>query len=36
MKKHVIVFGAAGNLGMYYIDHLLKNLNMKELQQEQN
>ena len=30
MKKHVIVFGAAGNLGMYYIDHLLKNLNMKE------
>ena len=30
MKKNVIVLGAAGNLGMYYIDYLLKNLNMEE------
>ena len=26
MKKKIIVLGSAGNLGMYYIDHLLQNL----------
>lgn len=25
-KKKILVFGAAGNIGMYFIDHLLKNL----------
>lgn len=30
MKKSIIVLGAAGNLGMYYIDHLLNNLDMNK------
>ncbi len=29
MKQNIIVLGSAGNLGMYYIDYLLKNLDMK-------
>lgn len=28
-KKKIIIFGAAGNLGMYFIDYLLKNLDLK-------
>ena len=27
-KQKIIVFGSAGNLGMYFLDHLLNNLNM--------
>ena len=30
MKQKIIVLGAAGNLGMYFIDHLLNNLNMEQ------
>lgn len=29
-KQKIIVFGSAGNLGMYFIDHLLNKLNMEE------
>lgn len=31
-KKKIIVFGSAGNLGMYFIDHLLNNLNLEEFE----
>ncbi len=27
-RKKIIIFGSAGNLGMYFLDHLLNNLNM--------
>ena len=30
MKKKIIVFGATGNLGAYFIDHLLSNLDFKK------
>lgn len=29
-KKKIIVFGSAGNIGMYFIDHLLNNLDLNE------
>lgn len=29
-KKKIIVLGSAGNLGMYFIDYLIKNLNINE------
>ena len=30
MKKKILVFGASGNLGMYFVDYLMSNLNKKE------
>ena len=30
MKEKIIVLGSAGNLGMYFLDHLLKNLNLEK------
>ena len=29
-KKKIIVLGSAGNLGMYFMDYLMSNLNMEE------
>ena len=29
-KQKIVVFGSAGNLGMYFIDHLLNELNMEK------
>ena len=29
-KKKIIVFGSAGNLGMYYIDYLQENLDLSK------
>lgn len=31
-KKKIVVFGAAGNLGMYFIDYLLNNLDMNKFE----
>ena len=30
MKEKIIVLGSAGNLGMYFIDHLMKNLDAEK------
>lgn len=30
MKKKIIVLGSAGNLGMYYLDYLISNLNFED------
>ena len=30
MKQKIIVFGATGNLGAYFIDHLLNNLDLEK------
>lgn len=30
MKKKIIVMGAAGNIGMYFIDYLMNNLDLEK------